>query len=120
MFFVISKILEFMIDPFNIVTLFFLLGLALLFKKSVAGKIFIFIGILMLFVCGLNYVPRCCMSILENRIPLADIPGEVDGIIVLTGMVNMHSSRAGLVELSSSADRIINGVILAQKHPESK
>ena len=120
MFFIVSKIMGFMVDPFNIVTLLFLSGLALLFKKSVAGRKLICIGVVMLFICGLNYVPRYCISILENRIPTANIPDEIDGIIVLTGMVNKHSSRAGLIELSSSADRIINGVILAQKYPQAK
>jgi len=120
MFFILSKIVGFMIDPFNVVILLFLLGLALLFKKPVAGKIFICIGVVILFICGLNCVPRHCMSILENRIPLADIPDKVDGIIVLTGMVNRHSCRSGLVELNSSADRIINGIILAKKYPQAK
>ena len=120
MFFVISKILGFVTDPFNLIILLFLLGLVLLLRNSGAGKIFIFIGILVLFVCGLNVVPRYFMSILENRIPTASIRDDVDGIIVLTGMVNMKSSRAGLIELNSSADRIINGVILAKKHPQAK
>lgn len=120
MFFIISKILGFMTDPFNVVTLLFLLGLVLLLKKPVAGRKLICMALVILFMCGLNCVPRYCMSILENRIPLADIPDEIDGIIVLTGMVNRHSSHAGLVELRSSADRIINGVILAKKHPKAK
>lgn len=120
MFFVVSKILGFMTDPFNLVTLLFLVGSALLVKKSVAGKKLIYIGVVILFISGLNVVPRYCMSILENRIPLSDIPDEIDGIIVLTGMVNMKSSRSGLIELNSSADRIVNGVILAQKHPQAK
>ena len=120
MFFIISKILGFMINPFNLVILLFFLGFALLFKKPVAGRKLICIGVVILFICGLNYIPRCCMSILEDRIPAADIPDEVDGIIVLSGMVNRHSSHAGLVELTSSADRIINGVILAKKYPKTK
>lgn len=120
MFFITSKILGFMVDPFNIIALLFLFGLALLFKKYVAGIKLVCIGVVMLFICGLNGIPRYCISILENRIPAANIPDEIDGIIVLTGMVNMHSSHAGLVELNASADRIINGVILAQKHPQAK
>ena len=120
MFFIISKILGFMVDPFNLVTLLLLFGLAFLLKKSVVGRKLICIGIVMLFICGSNCVPMYCISILENRIPASNIPDEIDGIIVLTGMVNMKSSRAKLVELSSSADRIINGIILAQKHPQAK
>jgi hypothetical protein len=120
MLFALSKILGFMIDPLNIIALLFLLGLILLlFKKYVVGTTWVFIGVALFFMCGLNVVPRYCISPLENRIPIATIPDGINGIIVLTGMVNTDCSRAGLIELSSSADRIINAVILAQKHPQA-
>ncbi len=120
MLFVISKIVGFMLNPFNFVTLLFLLGTALLFKKSAKGRKIIYIGVAILFMCGLDYIPRYSISILENSIPSAKIPDEIDGIIVLAGMVDMKSSREGLVELTSSADRIINGVILARKYPRAQ
>jgi uncharacterized SAM-binding protein YcdF (DUF218 family) len=120
MFFIISKILGFMLDPFNLLTLLLLLGTAVLFKKSVKGKKIIYLGAALLLICGLDYVPRYSISILENRISSAKIPDEIDGIIVLAGMVDMKSSREGLVELTSSADRIINGVILANIYTKAK
>ena len=121
MFFILSKTLGGVIFcPFNAVTILLLIGLVILFKSHAPGRTVIAIGIALLFICGVNSVPRHCIALLENRIPAARIPDEIDGIIVLSGMVNKQCSRNGLIELNSSADRIINGLILAKRYPDAR
>ena len=71
-FFVMSKILGFVVDPFNVFLLLFLLGLVLLLKKkSVSGKILIVSGGLLLFVCGL--APIFFMHALLNKLLIIDL-----------------------------------------------
>lgn len=60
------------------------------------------------------------IRVLETRISAGTIPDKINGIIILAGMVDMESSRRGLIELTEQSDRIIEGVILARKHPEAK
>jgi len=60
------------------------------------------------------------MGSLENRISAGTLPDQIYGIIVLAGMVDMKVSRKELIELTEQSDRIIEGVILAKKHPEAK
>ena len=120
MFFILSKVFWFAISPFNIILILLLLGWFLIFRKPKSGKKLISIGLVLLFVFGLDFVPYYLMSLLENRIPAGHIPNKVDGIIVLVGAVDMESSRPGLIELDAQADRIVDGIILMRAHPEAK
>lgn len=120
MYFVLSKILWLIILPFNIICLVFLLGFLLLFKKPRAGRVLICSGLILIFVLGVDFIPDSMMGLLENRISAGRIPDRVDGIIVLVGMVDMESSRDGLVELTAQADRIITAIILARKYTGAK
>ena len=118
MFFLLSKILWIVINPFNVILALLVLGWLLLFKKPAAGKRLIGIGLLIIFVAGSGFLPGIMMRSLENRIPAGDIPDKIDSIIVLAGAVDMEASRFELIELTEQADRIIEGIILAKKHPE--
>lgn len=120
MFFWLSKILWFIVNPFNIIMACLIAGWLMLFKKPAIGKRLIAAGLIIILVSGLNFVPRYMMRVLENRISAGIIPDKIDGIIVLAGMVDMEASRYGLIELTEQSDRIIEGVILARKHPDAK
>jgi uncharacterized SAM-binding protein YcdF (DUF218 family) len=120
MFFLLSKILWIVINPFNVILSLLILGWMLLFKKPAAGKRLIGMGLLIIFFAGSGFLPGIMMRSLENRIPAGTIPSRIDGVIVLAGMVNMESSRKGLIELTEQSDRIIEGIIMLQKYPEAK
>ena len=120
MFFWLSKVLWFIVNPFNVILLLLVFGWLLLFKKPKTGRKLIGIGVAAIFLFGLSFLSNFMMSILENRIPVGQIPEKVDGIIVLAGMVDMESSRGGLIELTDQSDRIIQGIILSKKHPEAR
>ena len=120
MFFLLSKILWIVINPFNVILALLVLGWLLLFKKPAAGKRLIGMGLLIIFLAGSGFLPGIMMRSLENRIPAGTIPSKIDGVIVLAGMVNMEFSRKGLIELTEQADRIIEGIIMVQRYPGAK
>jgi uncharacterized SAM-binding protein YcdF (DUF218 family) len=120
MFFWLSKVLWFIVNPFNVILILLALGWLLLFKRQRAGRKLIGIGLIMIFLFGLSPLSSFMMSLLENRISAGKIPEKIDGIIVLAGMVDMGSSRGGLIELTDQADRIVQGIILSKKHPEAR
>lgn len=120
MFFLFSKILWIVINPFNIILALLILGWLLLFKKPAVGKGLVGMGLLIIFLAGSGFVPGIMMRSLENRIPAGTIPSNVNGVIVLAGMVNMESSRKGLIELTEQSDRIIEGIIMVQRYPGAR
>jgi uncharacterized SAM-binding protein YcdF (DUF218 family) len=120
MFFWLSKVLWFIVNPFNVILILLALGWLLLFKRQRAGRKLIGIGLIMIFLFGLSPLSNFMMGLLENRIHAGKIPEKIDGIIVLAGMVDMGSSRGELIELTDQADRIVQGIILYRQHPEAK
>jgi uncharacterized SAM-binding protein YcdF (DUF218 family) len=46
-------------------------------------------------------------------------PEAFDAIVVLSGMVDLQRSHAGRIELNSSSDRIIAGILLAKDYPDA-
>lgn len=107
-------------NPFNVILALLVLGWLLLFKKPAVGKRLIGMGLLIIFLAGSDFLPEIMMRSLENRIPAGAVPSKINGVIVLAGMVNMESSRKGLIELTEQSDRIIEGIIMLQKYPEAK
>lgn len=120
MFFFLSKILWFVINPFNIILIFLISGWLLIYKKPKMAKWLVGAALFLIFLTGLSPLSDLMMRTLENRIPAGTIPAKIDGIIVLAGMVDMESSRGELIELTEQADRIVEGIILARKHPEAR
>jgi len=120
MFFVVSKILWYTLNPFNIIVIILILGWALLSRKPKIGKALLGGALILIFLCGLSPISTVLIRTLENRILPRPVPNRIDGIIILAGGVDMKSSRRGLIELVAESDRIIEGVILAKRHPEAK
>ena len=120
MFFWLSKVLWFIVNPFNVILILLVLGWLLLFKRQKTGRKLIGIGLIMIFLFGLSPLSSFMMGLLENRISAGKIPDKIDGIIVLAGMVDMESSRGELIELTDQADRIVQGIIISKQHPEAR
>ena len=120
MFFLASKILWYLLNPFNIILLLFISGWILLSRKPKIGKALLTSALILIFLCGLSPIPTVLIRTLENRILARPVPNRIDGIIILAGGVDMKLSRRGLIELRAEADRIVEGVILAKRHPEAK
>lgn len=122
MFFYASKILGAMLQPsfmaITILLLGFILSVTRFKKLSRAVLTFSVFSLLMISFSPLGYwllVP------LEERIPKPPLPYEVHGIIILGGGFDGAVSTArDISELNRSADRFLEGVILAKKFPDAK
>lgn len=122
MFFYASKILGAMLQPSFMAIMLLLLGFILSvtkFKKlSRATLVFSVFSLLMISFSPLGYwllVP------LEERISKPPLPYEVHGIIILGGGFDGTVSTArDISEMNRSADRFVEGVILAKKFPDAK
>ncbi|MBL4893179.1 MAG: YdcF family protein [Rhizobiaceae bacterium] len=122
MFFYASKILGAMLQPSFMAITILLLGFILSFTKfkklSRAALAFSVFSLLMMSFSPLGYwllVP------LEERISKPALPYDVHGIIILGGGFDSTVSTArNISELNRSADRFIEGTILAKKFPNAK
>ena len=120
MFFISSKILWYLLNPFNIILLLLISGWLLFSRKPKIGKALFSSALILIFFCGLWPISTLLIRTLENRIHPGPLPNRLDGIIILAGGVDMAAGRRGLIELRAEADRIIEGVILAKKYPGAK
>lgn len=120
MFFYLSKILWYALNPLMVVLGILLIGWVVSFKWARAGRWIVGIGFILLVVFSQALLPQYLARPLENRIPAGELPEKIDGIVVLTGGVYFEAVRGDLVDLNDTADRIIQAVILAKRHPEAK
>lgn len=122
MFFVVSKLVWFAIQPLVALALAVLLGLVL----SAAG--FRTVATLLFALSGLVYVVAMfspagllLVSALEDRFPRPDLPANVAGIIVLGGSFDTRVAKTrGDAELSEAGDRVTAGVMLSRKFPDAR
>lgn len=120
MFFILSKIIWFIVKPSNFISFILLSGFCVFLRKPNAGRKLIYIGLALLLFSSLDFIPHYLMLLLENRISQGAISDKIDGIIILSGMVDKDASRSGSIELTEQADRIVEGVVLARRFPCAK
>ncbi|WP_298820343.1 YdcF family protein [uncultured Roseibium sp.] len=122
MFFYISKIGQFFIQPSNFLIALVLFGLLLMAftsRKRIA-KLMTWAGLVGLVICGFSPAANWLIQPLEDRFPRpADISG-FDGIIVLGGAVDtVVTGVRGDTALTMSAERITITARLARMLPEA-
>ncbi len=123
MFFVLSKILGFLLQPIVLVLLLFVLAglLAMLgWRRSAwtaGGGAVIILATIALSPLGLVMLAQ-----LENRFPRPEtLPDRVAGIVVLGGAVDTRVGRTrGVDELNEAADRMTEAMVLARRYPEAR
>lgn len=117
MFFNLSKILTFLLDPY----FWILSGIILLaLTSSKRIRLLLFSGLFALFILSSNTASSLLLSSLENTITTQAIPENIDYIIVLGGMIDLEKSTRSRLEFSSSTDRILEAVKIYHNHPGSK
>jgi uncharacterized SAM-binding protein YcdF (DUF218 family) len=122
MFFYLSKIFWFFIQPLNLAIFLLLAGLlsALVGRRKlfVTGSALAF---LVLAFSAWTSLGALMLNPLEERFPRPPLPQKVDGIVVLGGGFEgaINLARGGY-ELSSSGDRMVETAILARRFPEAK
>lgn len=123
MFFVLSKVVGFVVTPSNVIALICVAGVLLLATRwrAVAAKLMA-AGIVLLLVIGYSPVGEAMMLALSERFPAWQANGRTpDGVIVLGGAINPEVSAArGRPELNSAVDRLTAAAELARRYPQAK
>jgi uncharacterized SAM-binding protein YcdF (DUF218 family) len=122
MFFILSKVFGFFIEPLNLailVLLVALLAMALRRRRlAVAGTA---IAFLVLALATWTSLGSLMLTPLEERYPKPPFPAEVDGVVVLGGGFEgaINLARGGY-ELNSGGDRFVEAAILARHYPQAR
>lgn len=122
MFFYLSKIIWFFIQPINLVIFLLLAGLAaaLLGKKRwfLAGAT---LSCFILAVCVWTSLGALLLNPLEQRFPRPPFPQKLDGIVMLGGgfEASINLARGGY-DLNRGGDRIVETAVLARRYPDAK
>ncbi|MDP9195987.1 MAG: YdcF family protein [Pseudomonadota bacterium] len=122
--FALSKILSLLIHPAHLLLLALLAGLWFLRPRSArprAGRFLVFACTASLFLLGLAPVCARIAGPLENRFPVPEISGSVDGIVVLAGFLSPWSTEGrGQFALNGNAERLVELVSLMHRFPKAK
>ncbi|QND64465.1 YdcF family protein [Mesorhizobium loti] len=122
MFFYLSKIFWFFIQPLNLAIFLLLAGLlaAMIGRRRLAatGSVLAF---LILALSAWTSLGAMMLNPLEERFARPPLPEKVDGIVVLGGGFEgaINLVRGGY-ELNSSGDRMVETAILARRFPTAK
>ena len=121
--FVVSKQFWIIAEPANLLLLGLWAGLIFTWVgwQRWGGRLLTLVAVIYLVVATVP-VGQWLTTVLENRFPiLADVPGSVEGIIVLAGAADLETSEArGQVALNENAERLTTFVSLARRYPEAK
>jgi uncharacterized SAM-binding protein YcdF (DUF218 family) len=122
MFFILSKIVGFVIQPVNFAIILIFIGLAATFFRwrrlgaACSGGAFLVLALSVWTSLG-----AWMLNPLEQRFPKPDFPQKVDGIVVLGGGLEggINLARGGY-ELNSAGDRLVEAAVLARRYAEAK
>ena len=123
MFFILSKIVDFLIYPIHFIFLLilvYLISLRINFLKRCSGFI-LFIISLCILLGGLGFIPNYFLWKLENEVNLI-LPKEAEGIILLGGSFNNIKKPFELkhASLNSSSERVVESLFLLNEYEDSK
>lgn len=123
MFFVLSKILGFFVQPLNLAILLLLVALAAALLRwrrlELAG---LGLSALVLILSTWTTLGALLLHPLEDRFQRPDpAPGQVAGIVVLGGGLEggINLARGGY-ELNSGGDRLVEAAVLAHRYPDAR
>lgn len=121
MFFPLSKVLWFIVQPLHLIALLGIVAAALAaLKRRTAAAYFAGAAVLLVLLVGFLPFPAAALRVLEDRFPppaLGDV--EPDGIIVVGGAIvagRLPLERA-TVSLNSRAERMTAALVLAKRYP---
>ena len=124
MFFYVSKVLWFFAQPSNAILLLLLAGIVLLWSRwARTGRALVVASGALLFAGGLTPLGHALMLPLEERFARANLSSgaSLDGIVILGGAQDMTVRTArGVIAVNESAERLIEGVMLARRYPDIK
>ncbi|MGD9829353.1 MAG: YdcF family protein [Hyphomicrobiaceae bacterium] len=125
MFFLVSKVVWFLIQPSTVVVLLMLLGVALgVTSRRRLSRTCLLAGLMGMLVLGLSPIGNLIVSPLERRFPVNPAAAgafEPTGIIVLGGAEEGGTTRAsGMLSFNEAGERLVEGLLLARRFPKAK
>lgn len=122
MFFYLSKILWFFVDPGNALLLAMLGGLVLTATRwRRLGKSLIGLAICAALVITFVPIGPWMTRALEDRFPVPELPESVDGIVVLGGVIDpAHTAARGSLQMGGAVERIVVSAELARHFPSAR
>ena len=125
LFFITSKIVQFLIEPLNLIFLATLLAwFFLTIRKPVFTNRLLALAVIGFLGVGYMPIPESLIRILENAVPKPSIqnlnPDQFAGIIILGGAIEGEDVAVdrGEISLKSSAERVTKGLELIRKYPD--
>ncbi len=123
MFFSLSKILWFLVNPGNLLLIFLIIGVGLLWSRwrRFGRGLVVAVAAVSLFLAVVP-VGSWMLSALEDRFPpLNELPVQVDGIIVAGGVVDpIMSKDRGQASVNGAVERLFEMAKLAKRYPRAK
>ena len=123
MFFYISKIVWFCLQPSSVLLVLLIAGAALLFTRhQKTARRLILVAAALLLIGGLLPLSTWLMLPLEDRFARTDLSGaEIDGIVVMGGSEDARVSSARHAHaLNETAERLTEAAALARRFPKAK
>lgn len=122
MFFALSKIGWYLVQPLVIVLIIAVAGLLCpILRLPRLGTGLVIGAVILLAVFSLSPLGLLMLSALENRFSKPQLPSQVAGIVVLGGSFDTRVARTrGEPELNDAADRITTTLALSRQFPEAR
>jgi uncharacterized SAM-binding protein YcdF (DUF218 family) len=125
LFFITSKIVQFVIEPLNLIFLATLLGwFFLIIRKTVLTNRLLALAVTGFLAVGYLPIPEALTRVLEDAVPKPSIqnlnPDQFAGIIILGGAISGEDIAIdrGEVSIYSAAERVTKGLELIRKYPD--
>jgi uncharacterized SAM-binding protein YcdF (DUF218 family) len=121
MFYYLSKVIWFLIQPSSVIFLSLLTGFLLVLVRRRSGLPLMAIGLAGILIFGFSPVPRWMLGAVERSgMPTAEERGlPVVGTILLGGFVDTGiSSAVGHMTTTDSADRLLAAIMLTSTNPD--
>ncbi|PJB63478.1 MAG: hypothetical protein CO095_16440 [Armatimonadetes bacterium CG_4_9_14_3_um_filter_58_7] len=120
MFYLLSKVLAFIVYPLSFATLIFAIACLLHNRRRRVSQILIGTAACWLYLCSIEPFANILLSPLESpfRGSRDNLP-RPDAIMVLGGMSDAINSSSRWIELTESSDRLIMALQLARRHPRA-
>jgi len=125
LFFITSRIVQFVIEPLNLIFLATLLGwFFLTIRKTVLTNHLLALAVIGFLAVGYLPIPEALTRVLEDAIPKSSIqnlnPDQFAGIIILGGAIRGEDIAIdrGEVSIYSAAERVTKGLELIRKYPD--
>jgi uncharacterized SAM-binding protein YcdF (DUF218 family) len=123
MFFYISKVFWFFIDPSNLLLMALCLGTLLIYhRRERLGRRLLSFTAVMAVIIATVPIGHNLLVVLENRFSAVQtLPGKIDGIIVLGGVVDEVLTKArGKISIGGAIERLTSFAALSKRYPNAK